>query len=232
MRAVVYIVTGDTKVDYMAMAVNSATSLRATGYTGHIRIITCFDAPPLFNSVYRIHPEGGWQSRSIKTRLPYFCKDLDQALYVDCDTKILRPIDDVWSLLTHPICMARHPFNKDRKCRTVGEFSERFPGRESTYTQSVCGPEFPFWNAGVVLFHPSGARDTFTRWHAEWLKFRACDQTAFCRAVSESQGIVGDLPMEYNYPYPGYSTIIYHGYWDWEGKKQFIESSCAAVVEL
>lgn len=229
MRAVVYIATSKEK--YLTMAVNSATSLRATGYDGHIRIITCFEAPTIFNSVYRIHPQEGWQSRSIKTRLPHFCKDLDQALYVDCDTKILRPIDDVWKLLTHPICMAGHPFELSRKCRTVGEFCERFPGKESTYTLNVCEPDMTFWNAGVMLFKPNAARDVFNRWYAEWLKFRAHDQSAFCRAVAESPGIVGTLPLEYNYPYPGYTTIIYHGYWDWEGKKQFITPDSSVTSE-
>ena len=177
---------------------NSLRSLAATNPLIPFHVLT--DVPTDFPFTW-VDSLPGQRSREIKTALHRFTP-FDLTLFLDDDTVLARPIELEGMIGDAELAMSRDLFG------TLGEAAalSRLPGeyvtaREVEETMAQCGPDFPMFNSGVLLFRErKKVRAFFERWHGEWAKHRACDQFALARALHATGIKVKELPATYNQP--------------------------------
>ena len=103
--------------------------------------------------------------------------DADLAMGLDADPKL---IDGAKAFLKH------------------ADFTSKDEVEE---TLDLCGPSFPFFNSGVIVWRQTEkVRAFFKRWHSEWLKYKRADQLALARALSGNEIQVRTLPRRFNFP--------------------------------
>jgi len=132
-------------------------------------------------------------SRSLKTMLN-MCSQFSKTLYLDCDTLVVKPIDDIWNYLQD----ATFSFRKDRT-PTVERCDHAYPD-ERNYTVELLGRDAVQYNGGIFMWHAGHAADyLFNRWHEEWTKFKHIDQLSLARAVASVKPTVCEYPDVYNH---------------------------------
>src|SRR6185295_17196373 len=171
-----YVAAGAPK--YLQEAKISATSLRAVDPTAHITLIT--DKPidgVLFDEVV-IQPVAftAWRAGvSYRTKHIYNDSPYEKTLYLDTDTYIYEPCQDLFGLLDHfDVCMAAAP----------ADMHEPFiDGKPLT----ACFP----YNAGVIAFKKNDRNEfLFRTWHERYdkklregtIRAKESDQAAFMEA--------------------------------------------------
>jgi hypothetical protein len=192
-RGVLYLAVGDA---YAQLARQSIQSLRNAGYRGRISVLA---DRPLGRADVEVIGVTADASRTIKTRLHAY-SPFELTLYLDCDTLILWPIDDIWNALGDAtIAFARdvHP--------TVGEavayapIEKRGTPIEHRLTLQACGPTAPNFNGGVSLWRRSSQSDQFWEaWHAEWKRFGGVDQFALVRTIARLRAMIATLSPRFN----------------------------------
>ncbi len=213
MNGIVYIAMREPK--YLEMAMKSARSLRAQGCRDFVRLVTDLKVDdgraPLFDEVV-FTDDGKWRGRGVKTRLPTFARDLDRCLFLDCDTEMVRPIDEIWATEGH-LSLAVHP--DDRFLKRVNRLTHffRLYGREMRETLGMVNPmSTPYYNSGVILFDAVGA-SVLEGWHEEWSKYGKIDQLALVRLLAKTKAGVTELPLKFNSPTLLEDTVVHHYYW-------------------
>lgn len=186
MRGALYVAYG---YGWTERAIISARSLRRI--TTDIRLGIRTDRPDLaqasgafddiWTCAFRRH--GFWDKIDAIAELPY-----EQTLYIDSDTYVAEPIDDIFASLERFDLAAAHA-----------------PLRSTT--PSVCAPaSFPELNAGVICLRRSSHIAAFIEdWRGRYAAYLArgvwhdSDQPAFRDAIYESTLRLCVLPPEFNY---------------------------------
>ncbi len=191
---VVYICTGK----YQDLLGNSLNSLRKTN--PHAAFHVLCDRP--LSVPYTWIPSlTGKASRHIKTRLPHHTP-FQLNLFVDTDTAFGEPMDIGGLLGDADLAMG---LDADPKLERGAKVFLRYPGftspEEVEETLQTCGPDFPFYNSGVIIWRQTEkVREFFDAWHSEWLKNQRADQLALARAIKKSDIRIRTLGRRYNFP--------------------------------
>jgi hypothetical protein len=223
-RGVIYVAVGDSS--YRRMAADSIASLLCSGYRGPIAVV-CDDP-----SAIDPGPRTGWaadvrtilvppprdggrfDSRAVKTQLHRHCP-FDQALYLDCDTLIVWPIDAIWGLLDArgggadvALAIDHHP-TLARALEAAPRERRGSPQEWELTRRSVAdAATTPFFNGGVLLWRRSTASDRFFDcWHEQWRAFASIDQFALARAWARTTTPL-TLPWFYNAPSRGMRNVV------------------------
>jgi len=198
-KGVVYCVTGGYL--YFLLAYISMASLRENGYTGPICLVTDLPAHAVQHVASKLGitvrtvsvPDvGRFSQRWLKTTLVEV-SPFDTSLFLDADTFVLRRIDDMWANVENTdLAMALDVY--DKLISSIHSSS-----REKEYTLSVCPPESPQYNTGVLLWRRTEAtRRFFAEWHREWARFHEVDQLAAIRAHCKTQPTTTVLEHRFN----------------------------------
>lgn len=166
---------------YLVMAINAARSVRASGSSAHIKLITNLPisrveraGTPVFDAIEAVDCETD-VNRWIKTSIIHRAEG-DHNAFLDCDIELLVPINPVLSLLDDFDVAARNlPF----------ETSARFRLESGMSIPDLSMSEV---NTGVIFFKKSpGAIELFDRWHRNFLEGgHPRDQPAFLKALLEA----------------------------------------------
>ena len=205
-RGVVYVVTGEPR--FYRQCKQSISSLRSQGYKGPVLVLA--ERPrrlvPLVagtgaevRDVRERRRSAFSLSRRLKSDL-YRHSPFVHTLYLDVDTKILRPIDGIWGHLRRsPVALCR---DVDRTLAEVLRHNVLNGGyslEEALYTRRLCGLSTSQLNSGVMLFRrgPQSQR-LFDAWGREWERFQGRDQLALMRALALTGVTVSVLEPRYN----------------------------------
>ena len=153
--------------------------------------------------------------RHIKTSLFHFTP-YDLTMFLDTDTVIAESINirDILGNADLAVSLDADP----KVGRGVGVFL-RHPGlttvEEAEETLATCGPDFPFYNSGVMIWRQSKKMEFFfDRWNAEWRKYERGDQLALARTLCGMNLTIKRLPKRFNYPVLSHDVprgkAIYH----------------------
>ena len=121
--------------------------------------------------------------------------ELDQALFIDGDTWLVEPIDELFDVLAQfDVALAPAPQYLHPKAAALGVY-ERLPPVSTA---------LPEWNGGVLLAHIS---DRFRRFVLRWSElFELCQHTGFAMdqpslraALAHSDLRIANLPVNYNF---------------------------------
>jgi hypothetical protein len=219
-RGIVYIVTGSRK--YYSELKKSVDSLLKQGYNGSIRIVAenaSHISAYRFNrqiEIYNVpkNKETSFSfSRKLKTQL-YDYSPFAETLYLDTDTEILKPIDDIWNYLNDSnFVLATDILETLEEVSLKGNYLID----DVVKTRTVCPPDSKHFNAGVILFRRCGeTKNLFEHWTNEWSIFRDRDQLALIRAIFHSRIKVRTLPNLYNAWYfnsQNISEVVVYHYW-------------------
>ena len=188
-NGIVYITIKDKK--YTEYAYVSIESLRKTGYSGDICIITDSDDRSIKNVTYKqipVSPDNPLTaSRFLKTKLNTL-SPFDTTLYLDCDTLVLNPIDSIWqySKNNFNICRDHRFFLCD-----VNFFDIVGDQHELIKTKVHFPPDTPYYAGSVFMWNNSiDGNDVFTHWHDEWNVFKNTDQLALARAAFKNKLVI------------------------------------------
>lgn len=193
-EGVLYVALGDA---YVAMALNSARTLRETGCRVPVSIVS---SVPLTRVSLGLQDELApliWQhlelaverNREVKTcAIDY--SPFDRTLMVDCDTVILRDVNMGFGLLDHfDVCI---------KLNQLGQVNHE----KGSYHLNGIGnvADLPHWNSGVLLFRRNDeACDFFARWNDAYRRLHApWDQIGLVQAVFETEARVLSLDDRWN----------------------------------
>jgi lipopolysaccharide biosynthesis glycosyltransferase len=205
-NGIVYIALG---IDYLNMALDSMQSIFDTysifGEFPNFRIFTDIELP-LDNLVVNApgfieyintdeYPDKSIATAYLKTQL-YNLSPFDKTLYLDCDTKIVGDISDIWSCADDFIAVAP-AFNPIKE----NTFYSDPETKHTQYCLSVIG-DFLQYNTGVFLFQKCASTQIeFDVWKMQWEEYRHHENMAFTRMVAMGMP-VKELPHEYNSFYP------------------------------
>jgi hypothetical protein len=178
---VIYVARG---ADYLDLATRSAMSLRARAPGVGVALFTdqAAVAPGLFDAVLPI-PEGGPTPKLAS--LPE--SPFERTLYLDCDTLVLAPFDDLFDVLDRFELAVAHDVRRTSALIREGH--------------AVDPPyAFPQMNCGVMLYRRSPAVAAFL---ADWQRrYRAAgvgrDQVSFRDLLWQSDIRFYVLPPEFN----------------------------------
>ena len=190
-RGVVYLAFG---APYLAMALVSAASLRATNPSVPICVFTNVTKHPPDVSWWGEHAEDRWvfiedrseTNRQYKTDM-LAITPFDRTLYLDCDTFVVGSLDRIWELLDHFDLLLRPvPRPGDRSVRIL-QGSIRFA-------------DVTHFNAGVFGFRRTDATaDFFRRWNEVFRAMElSVDQPALVEALFTSRARLYPLRSEFN----------------------------------
>ncbi|MCC5985011.1 MAG: hypothetical protein JJU42_11660 [Rhodobacteraceae bacterium] len=177
---VVYVARG---AGYLALAVASARSLRACSPALPIDLFTDGDPPPgLFDAVHPL-PEGRVRDKIVCMAQGRFAR----TLFLDCDTWVLAPVDDLFALLDRFDLAVAHDVRRASRLVRTGT------GLRLPYA-------FPQFNTGVLLYRQSDAMAAFfDAWGAAWkAQGGGRDQPAFRDLLWQCDLRYHVLPPEYN----------------------------------
>ena len=169
---------------YVVMAINAARSVRASGTTAQIKLITNFPISRIkyggiepFDDI-EVVDTSTQENRWIKTNIAHRASGLRNVL-LDCDVEVLAPLDPIFDLLGNFDVAARNlPF----------ETRVQFPLSNGKPMNKYSLGEI---NTGVIFFSKSdGALELLNGWHDEFLAMDQWrDQPAFLRALLESKKV-------------------------------------------
>lgn len=168
---------------YLDLAVASARSLRACSPALAIDLFTDGDPPPgLFDAVHPL-PEGRVRDKIVCMAQSRF----ERTLFLDCDTWVLAPVDDLFALLDRFDLAVAHDVRRASKLVRAGA------GLRLPYA-------FPQFNTGVLLYRQSEAMAAFfADWAAVWAgQGGGRDQPAFRDLLWQGALRYHVLPPEYN----------------------------------
>jgi hypothetical protein len=123
-------------------------------------------------------------ARSVKTQLnKYKPKQWTQALYLDVDTVIQKPLDRIWGPLDRGWDMV---LCRDETAATAN-FCRLKHYPELRHTVEFLGtPDVTQYAGGVVAWNANKQTSQFWRtWHAEWEKYSRRDQGALTRTLAQ-----------------------------------------------
>lgn len=183
---------------FLAMALYSAASLRKRDPSVGIALMTnqhpserLKDATALFVDRWLVSDLPNSQNRGIKTR-PDLHTPFEETVYLDCDTIVLRPLDDLFLTMQWFDVGARlHPHPRVKGNEILG---------------GVSAQRLPHWNGGVVAFRStSGATALFQEWHKAHRRLaqasptgKVGDQWALVEAVCTSPARFVGLDLRWN----------------------------------
>lgn len=204
---VVYVLISDGEDDFCEMTLLSVHSLRFYNPDAEIHILTDDSSYEVFRKKYGPAPAGATvavvpipegfekkkRSRYLKTSLrKHITGDF---LFIDCDTLICGPLDDIASFQQDIGCVP------DFHTQTSLDRPEMISQCEENGFYNLNGK--PFYNSGVIF-----AKDTplcaefFAEWHRLWLvsstKGNLLDQPAFCQANVNLGFPIREIPGEWN----------------------------------
>jgi len=184
---------------YLAMALNSARTFRATNPGRGITVLTNVTLPPRSMISNFDASTDHWvtvEDDESTNRLFKTSADLhspyDKTLLLDADTVVLGPLDVPFRLLDFADVLVRpdpkgmsRPWQRDEPILDIGRMGD-----------------VPSWNSGVVFFrNGQGSRDLFHRWNEGFAARRSSyDQPALVEAVLTSQARVLPLDERWNAP--------------------------------
>lgn len=202
-RGALYVAYGGPAI---ACAKEAVASLKAHEPDMDYRIITDAKIADLKCTLTKATDKG---ARDVKTRLPDFVPaEWTQAMYIDADTVILRPLSRFFQPLNRgwDIVMVR-----DRLSDTVVHC--RLKNRaELQYTaQAYEGGDLTQYSGGIMAWNV-GKQVTrlFRIWHAEWKRFGYRDQGALVRAIAQVPIALWPLGWRANAPDPDVAIEIWH----------------------
>ena len=143
----------------------------------------------------------GFESRLYKTRLNKF-SPFATTLFLDNDTIVRAPIDDIWSAVQETAIAAAVDIQEQvgMAIRSAVHFKQ-LSREEEQRTREMCRQDQIYFNTGVLLWKASDEADRFFAcWQEEWEQFRQRDQFAFARAVARTNTRVTILPRKFNFP--------------------------------
>jgi hypothetical protein len=180
-RGVVYVATGALYAD---AARRSAASLRRSNPGLPVALFTDqADPGPEFDIVENVPDPHARSKIDCLGRTPF-----ERTLYLDTDTRIVGDLTGVFRLLERfDLAAAQRPRQPRRVAR----------GRQWRHDVP---PQFPEYNAGVLLYRRTPAvLDFFRDWKAAWLEHgRGGDQITFRELLWASDLRLATLPREYN----------------------------------
>ncbi len=221
-KAVIYIATGG--LNYIELTKKSIASLRARAYRGTIIVVT--DQPASFELLKKdtrltielaeLPIPGKYASRFAKTSLnQYAAADIN--LYLDADTLVLRPIDEIWSYVSNAdLALALEPSLDPVKDQAI-RHSSAFSVEEAALVSGLEFKDPRYFNSGVLLWKKGEASDAFFKaWHEEWLRFQKVDQPSLVRALRAVDIQVQTLPPKFNHTPKTTDTepIVIEHYWE------------------
>ena len=178
---VIYIATGAL---HTGAARRSAASLRQTNPGLPVALFTDQPDPgPEFDVVEDVPDPHARSKIDCLGRAPF-----ERTLYLDTDTRIVGDLSGVFRLLERfDLAAAQRPRQPRRIAR----------GRQWRHDVP---PQFPEYNAGVLLYRRTPAvLDFFRHWKAAWLELgRGGDQITFRELLWASDLRLATLPREYN----------------------------------
>lgn len=167
---------------YVREAAESASSVRQCGGVYPICLIT--DNQPVVGEwddvVFLEEPARSFRDKLKMSQAPY-----EQVLFLDTDTRVLAPLDDVFQVLEEfDIAVHQTPFG-------------------TWYDLPGVPKSFPEFNTGVIAFRKSGGTGAFFEAWNEWFdklgRFPVSeDQVSFRKAIYHSDVRYAWLPAEYN----------------------------------
>jgi hypothetical protein len=184
-QGVVYIASGDR---YVEEAVYSAHSLRA--HSPQLPIVLFSDrdvADSPFDEV-RIVP-----TRHHRPKVDYLSESpFERTLYLDSDTRVVRPLDEMFALLDRFDMAMAHCFARRRQ-----QYVEKIP------EYAAIPYSFPEMNSGVILYAMSaGSKNLFAAWREVYYRYQSVtqgwDQPSLRVALWQTQLALATLPVEYN----------------------------------
>ncbi len=206
-RGVVYVATGDYFVKRVAISI--ATLRRF--YAGPIMLLT--DSPADYFTAcakkYRItvnvQPTGeahaGLSSRVLKTQAAKFCP-YDEALFLDADTLVLRPVRPLWRYFkaTQPMAMTLSEFHaKIHDAAGATHMRNRAYAADLRATERLTGPAFPHYSSSTMLWRRTAhVLQLFESWYEEWRQVKGPDMFALARALHKVKLPVATLPRCFN----------------------------------
>lgn len=215
MRGVIYCACGDE--DQIRKLFLSITSLRRF-FDGPVKVLTDLDRDYFetfadFNidvEVKQINMVSPYASRLIKTQVGLF-SNFSESLFIDTDTVILKPIDDIWEI-TDGIAMA---IEQETIAAAIQRVKTPRLMRDVATVTNLCELEQPYFNSGVIVWKDSEeTRFFFRTWFSEWLLFQSEDQWPLVRTITKT-GIKPDI-LDRKYNCLGRisekDTVILHGY--------------------
>ena len=190
-RGVVYLAFG---APYLAMALVSAASLRATNPSVPICVFTNVTKHPPDVSWWGELAEDRWvfiedrseMNRQYKTDM-LAITPFDRTLFLDCDTFVVGDLDRIWGLLDHFDLVVRPvPRPGDRSVRIL--------------QGSLRLGDVTHFNTGVLGFRRTDATaDFFRRWNDGFRAMKlGVDQPAFVEALFTSRARLYPLRSEFN----------------------------------
>jgi len=207
-QGVLYLALGEL---YTKLATDSARTLRLHGYDGPVRVVTDVPSHDLVDleceTLVVGSLPGGFASRFHKTQL--YRWSFERTLFLDADTIIISPIEEVWELLRgHDLAMApdMHPYVSDVISRSVNDPNRRAP--EYQLMSELGLNDRRYYNSGVMLFDQNGRMSRmFHRWHQEWNRFGGEDQLALVRAIAATGTRVSTLDSAWNRRPKAFSSV-------------------------
>lgn len=204
----IYIITQDPR--YVGLLENSAASLKRAMPGLPITAFSQFPIEsPCIDSVVRVSPsrDGCYDKARLMLESPY-----ERTLFIDADTYVLEPVDELFALLDHFDCAATHEeyLNTD--------WDNRYPRRDIPAS-------FPEYNTGILAFNRSDrVRSVLGQWSVLYEDFLRThpneainDQPFFRAAVYFGSVRIATLSREYNCKFRGQGYLngrvkILHGH--------------------
>jgi hypothetical protein len=199
---------------YLTMALRSAASAQAAGFTGGVTIVTDQPAPNpapagiIFAAVATpaAPPFGPLE---YKTRFLDFAIDPqggcpDQVLFLDADTLVKGDVTPIFQARGIALVPEIYPTPAQSPFSQSGDFA---------VTQAAGLDQVPFWNSGLVAIgNDAAGKALCAAWHAEWAKFpNDWDELAMLRALKSTSTTPTALEPKWNdQGYPPKTGLIRH----------------------
>lgn len=141
----------------------------------------------------------------------------DYNLYIDADTKFIKPICKGFELLNDYDLVATEETLSlnDLYNKKLAGWELNLLERETTIIELGGDGDQKFINSGVLFFRKNNKTlKLFADWYNEWMRFQEWDeQLALMRAIYNNKDLkVKRLPVEWNSPHLKEETIIFHNY--------------------
>lgn len=137
-------------------------------------------------------------------------------LYVDADTKFMKPIHNAFlELDSNDLVVTEEKLSlRDLYNKKLAGWEINLLERDTTIIEIGGDDTQKFINSGVFLFKQNKKTvNLFKDWNKEWLRFQEWDeQLALMRAIHNNDAAVKRLSVEWNSPQARDDTIIFHNY--------------------